>query len=278
MDYQIIVDSCGRIPKEYQDEHYSEVPLTLLFDNEEITDYENLSQEEVLKKMEENKSGVKTACPSPSAYLNKIGNALRVYIVTLSSKLSGSFNSANIAKKMYEEEHKTNTQIDVIDSKAAASGQILIALKIKELESLKLDYKTIVAKINEYIEEMHTYFVLENMDNLRKNGRLSNIKAKVASMLNIKPIMGSTPEGSIQQLGQQRGTKKALTAMVERLVKETDNLSEKVVAIIHVNNLPYAEYVRDLIKSMSNVKDVVITNASGLATVYAENGGIVVAC
>ena len=70
-----------------------------------------------------------------------------------------------------------------------------------------------------YIEEQHTYFVLENLDTLRKNGRLTGIKSLMASALNIKPVMGSTPEGTICQLGQARGVKKAIAKMAEHIVQ-----------------------------------------------------------
>ena len=104
-------------------------------------------------------------------------------------------------------------QIYVFNSRSASVGETLIAVRIRECEEEGLTFEQTVHCVEESIEGQHTYFVLENLDTLRKNGRLTGIKSIVASALNIKPVMGSTPEGTICQLGQARGIKKALVKM-----------------------------------------------------------------
>lgn len=144
---------------------------------------------------------------------NIIADAEHVYAVTLSAELSGSYNSAVLGKNLYEEEYGEK-DIYVFNSRSASVGETLIGLKIAECEEKGMSFQEVIETVESYIEEQHTYFVLETLDTLKKNGRLKGLKAVVATALNIKPVMGSTPEGSIQQLSQARGIKKGLAKMV----------------------------------------------------------------
>lgn len=151
------------------------------------------------------------------------GEAEHVYVVTLSGKLSGSYNSAELGRNLYEEEHPgENKQIYVFNSRSASIGETIIGLKVQEFEEAGLPFEEVVARTEEYISSMNTYFVLETLETLRKNGRLTNLKALIANTLNIKPVMGSTKEGMICQLGQARGMNKAL----EKMVQEYDRAHE----------------------------------------------------
>ena len=128
-----------------------------------------------------------------------------------------------------------------------------------------------------YIESQHTYFVCETLETLRKNGRLSGLKAVVATALNIKPAMGSTPQGEICQLGQARGIKKALAKMVEEVVKKAENPEEKTLAISHCNCKERAVMVKNLILEKIQPKNVVILDTAGISSMYASDGGVIVA-
>lgn len=150
-------------------------------------------------------------------------------MITLSSQLSGSYNSACLAKDLFLEDHE-DKKICVIDSKSASVGESLIGLYIASCEEAGMDFETVVENAGNYIENQHTFFVLETLETLRKAGRLSNLKAKLASTLNIKPIMGSTEEGSIQQLAQARGMNKALDRMVQSMMEVTKNCENRVLA------------------------------------------------
>ena len=124
---------------------------------------------------------------------------------------------------------------------------------------------------------MHTYFVLESLDNLRKNGRLSAVKALVATALNIKPVMGATDQGVIIQLGQARGMQKALRLMAETITAELENPEEKVLGLVHCNNPERAEYVKQELMKLVKVKDIIVLESSGVSTLYAAQGGIIIA-
>ena len=122
----------------------------------------------------------------------------------------------------------------------------------------------------------HRDFVLENLETLRKNGRLSNIKAFVASALKIKPVMNGTPEGTIVQLDQARGINKALVKMVDYVVENAKDSAEKVLAITHCNCASRAEIVKEEILKRIEVKDVVVLDTAGVSSMYANDGGIIV--
>ena len=203
MSYKIVVDSCCELPEELKkDSRFEIVPLTLIVgDVYEKEDNEDFDQKEFLEAVAACPTCPKSACPSPERYMKSYQtDAEHVYVVTLSAQLSGSYNSAVLGKNLYHENYG-DKDIYVVDSKSASCGETQVAFKIMELEEAGLNFTEIVEKIEEYVKGMNTYFVLDNLDTLRKNGRLSGVKALVASTLNIKPVMGAD-NGSIIQLGQ----------------------------------------------------------------------------
>ena len=220
MNYKIVLDSCGEIPENLkQDERFQSVPLGLEVGDYHIIDDENFNQAEFLMKVAQSPLCPKSSCPSPELFMEAYhkGEAEHVYVVTLSSHLSGSHNSAELGKQLYLEKYG-DKKIAVIDSESASCGETQIALKAMELEEAGLGFEEIVSALSAYRDEMKTYFVLDNLETLRKNGRLTGVKALVASTLSIKPVMGATG-GKIIQLGQAIGIKKALQKMVDMIVK-----------------------------------------------------------
>lgn len=276
MKYKIVLDSCGELTSEMKESgRFENVPLTIMVGEHRIIDDETFNQAEFLQLVAECPECPKSACPSPDRYMESYKcDAERVYVITLSAELSGSYNSAVLAKHLYEEEY-SDKQIYVFNSKSASVGETLIALKIAECEEAGLPFDQVICAAEAYIEEQNTYFVLENLDTLRKNGRLTGVKALVASALHIKPYMGSTPEGNIKQLGQARGIKKALTKMVNTFVEELRNPEQKIVAISHCNCLERAKEVKRMIEEKIQTKKIVLLNTNGISSTYANDGGII---
>lgn len=277
--YKIIIDSCGELPEELKiDGHFCNVPLEIEVDGYHITDDETFDQKDFLQRVKNCIHSPKSACPSPERYMNAFeGEAEHVYVITLSGKLSGSYNSAVLAAQLYNEEHEVDKQIHVFNSKSASIGETLIGLKVQEMEENGLAFEEVVEQVEEYISSMNTFFVLETLETLRKAGRLSNLKALVANTLNIKPVMGSTDEGMIQQLGQARGMKKALNKMVEDMLKVTKNCENRVLAIAHCNCPERAEFVKEAIEKVAKFKKIVIVNTAGVSSMYANDGGLIMA-
>ena len=277
MNYKIVVDSCCELPGKYKnDERFQSIPLGLEVGDYNILDDENFNQAEFLRKVAEYPKCPKSSCPSPERYMELFCcGAEHVYAVTLSAELSGSYNSAELGRKLYMEEYGEK-DIYVFNSRSASVGETLIALKIAECEEKGMSFPDVVRTVESYIESQNTYFVLETLDTLRKNGRLTGIKAVVATALNIKPVMGATPEGNICQLGQARGTKKALSKMADAIVENLKNSTERILAISHCNCRERAEQVKNMLVSRAGFKDVIVLDTAGISSMYASDGGIIV--
>lgn len=277
MSYKIIVDSCGELPENLKkDSRFVSVPLSMEVDEYMIIDDDSFDQADFLKKIKESPNSPKSSCPSPEKYMETFeGEEENIYVVTLSDKLSGSYNSAELGRKLYAEEHP-DKNIKIFNSKSASVGETLIAMKIEECEKAGMDFETVVSKVEEFIETQDTYFVLETLETLRKNGRLTGIKAFVASALNIKPVMGATPEGAIYQLDQARGMKKALIKMISVIETKTRNQEDKILGIAHCNCLERAESVKSEIQKRCNFKEIFIVDTAGISSMYANDGGIII--
>ena len=278
MKYKIIVDSCGELtPEMKQDERFASAALTLEVGADTIVDDDSFDQADFLRKVAAYPECPKSACPSPEVYQRGFeADAEHLYAVTLSAELSGSYNSAELGKSLTLEEHP-DKKIHVFNSKSASIGETLIALKIQECEEAGMEFEQVVETVDAYIESQHTYFVLENLETLRKNGRLSRVKALVASALKIKPVMGSTPEGSICQLDQARGMNKAIVKMVEHVGEKGINIHEKTVAITHCNCPERAKMLEEAIRERLNPAKIVVMDTAGVSSMYANDGGVIVA-
>lgn len=278
MSYKIVVDSCCELPEELKhDPRYEIVPLTLIVgDSYERLDDDGFDQKEFLRAVAECPVSPRSACPSPEKYMEAYRtDADHVYVVTLSSKLSGSYNSAVLGKNLYHETYGEK-QIYVVDSRSASCGETQIAMQIARWEDEGMGYEEVTEKIEKFTDGMHTYFVLDNLDTLRKNGRLSGVKALVASTLSIKPVMAGD-QGSIVQLGQSVGIKKALAKMVDHVVRDVVDAEKKCLMITHCNNPERANSVKEQILAKVKFKDVLIMDTAGISSMYANDGGVIVA-
>lgn len=277
MKYKMILDSCGEIPENFKtDERFQNVPLGLDVGDYHILDDENFNQAEFIEKVAQSPVCPKSSCPSPELFMEAYhkGEAEHVYCVTLSSHLSGSYNSAELGKQLFNEKYE-NVKVAVIDSLSASCGETQIALKAMEFEEAGFGFEEIVAKLEEYRDGMKTYFVLNNLETLRKNGRLTGVKALVASTLSIKPVMGAK-SGKILQHGQAIGIKKALQKMVDLIIKECINPEKKRLMITHCNCFERAQYVQKLLEEKVTFLEIKIMDTAGVSSMYANDGGIIV--
>jgi len=275
MAYKIIGDSCTDITEEMRQEGLvSLVPLTLTIEGEEFVDDETFDQKQFIEKMKKSQECPKSACPSPERYMKEFEGEEECYVVTLSSRLSGSYNSAVLAKNMYLEEHP-EANIEIVDSRSASCGQALLAMKIREMKEKGMHFEEVKKKITEFRENMETRFVLESLDNLRKNGRLSRMTFTICNVLNIRPVMRAD-DGEIVKVDQVRGHNKALLRMVEHIAADAKSALKETVVIAHCNNRERAELVKKEILKRVPFKKSFIVEMAGVATLYANDGGIIV--
>ena len=278
MSFHIVADSCCELTADMKKRGNIEIaPLTLEVGGESILDDETFDQKYFLKRVAECPECPKSACPSPDYFRKSFLNgAERCYAVTLSAQLSGSYNSAVLGANLAQEENE-DLKIHVFNSRSASIGETLIVKKIVECEEAGMSFERVVETVELYISTQHTYFVLENLETLRKNGRLSKVKALVASALKIKPVMGSTPEGDIVQLDQARGINKALMKMVDAVVNDAQHVETKTLAVSHCNCPERAEMVKEALLERLAVQDVFVLDTQGVSSMYANDGGIIIA-
>lgn len=277
MSYKIVVDSSCEFTKEYQgDPRFESIPFGLDVGDAHMIDDGSIDMTEFLAKIAACPTCPKSSCPSPERFMNAYNcDAEDIYVVTISGNLSGSYQSAEVGKQMYIETYGPKN-IHIVDSESASCGETKLALKLLELAESGMPFEEVAETIDKIRDEMNTYFVLDNLETLRKNGRLTGIKALVASTLNIKPVMGAE-KGIIIQHGQSIGTKKALAKMVDRLAEELKDGHTKTVYVANCNCPDRAIYVKKMIEEKIDCKEVIITKTAGLSSLYANDGGIIVA-
>lgn len=276
MSYKIVVDSCCELPEQYKkDARFQFVPLGLEVGEYRIMDDENFNQAEFLAQVAACPQCPKSSCPSPEKYMEAYQtDAENVFVVTLSSHLSGSYNSAVLGKNLYHEQFGEKN-IYVCDSESASCGETQYALKAMELQEKGLSFEETISELEAFREELKTYFILDNLETLRKNGRLSGVKAMVVSTLNIKPIMMGD-HGVIAQKSQAIGIKKAMAKLTEILAKEVPDSQDRTLMISHCNCPDRAEYMKNLLLSKMNFRDIIILDTAGISSMYANDGGIII--
>lgn len=277
MSFKVIVDSCCEMTGQMkQDPCFTKVPLTISCHGSTFVDDESFDQADLLWAMKQSKDAPATSCPAPQTYLDAYrSGAEDVYVVTLSALLSGSHNSAQQAKVLLEEDNP-EINVHVFNSCSAVCGETAIALKIKELAEAGLPFKKVVREVEQFIARMKTLFVLEDLENLRKNGRLTKLQAVVTGALRIKLFCHATPEGEIGKVGQALTVKQALQKMVEKAAADPDH-EGRPAFITHVNCMDRAFKVKEMLEQKCRFSGISITEAGGITTVYANDGGIVMA-
>ena len=280
MSYRIVVDSCCEIPEAYLgDEHFISVPLELQVGDLRIKDDETFDQLDFLAKVAACPECPRSSCPDPETYMKAYASDVeRIYVITLSSKLSGSYNSAVLAADLYEEEYEEEygpRKIHVIDSMTASAGETQIALKLLELESGNLTFEQIVPLIDAYRDSVSTYFVIDNLETFIKNGRIHGVKAAVATTLSVKPVLAGE-DGDIVQLGQALGMKKGINKMIEIINASGKDMSGRRIIISNCNCRDRAEYIASKLAVTYPNVEIIHEDMRGVSSLYANDGGVIV--
>lgn len=274
MEFKIVSDSGCNLTPELKKEFVVEtVPFFMTLGNTLYKDDENLEIEKFLKEMHEHKELPKSACPSPYDFIEKSEKGKINFIVTLSSKLSGSYNSALIARDMLNDK---GIEAHVFDSKSASAGQLLIVKKLRDLASNCQDKIEIIKKLEEFIKNLKTFFVLENFENLLKNGRMNKVTGLIASVMNIRLIMAGNEHGEIVLNSKVKGSHNSITKLAEIIGDNCKDTADRILAISHCNNNNIDTF-KKIIKEKYSFKDIIVTTTRGLTGMYANYGGIIIA-
>lgn len=280
MRYKIVVDSCCDLTPEMREwDNLEAVPLTLQIGDYIIPDDENFDQDDFIARMKANNGSAKSACPAPDAFKKAYeGEYDAVFALTITDKLSGTYNSALQGKMLYEEEYNDNKKIYVFNSLATSGIETIIAREIKKLGDDGKDFDEIVSYIDDYIIN-HTglYFCLDSLNALKQNGRLFALAAGLLEKINLK-LVCKAKDGNISPSGKDLTINRALVKMAKLIAQELEDkdLSDKTLIITHVCCEERAKFGASKIAEKAIFGNVEILRASGLNSLYASDGGIIV--
>lgn len=280
MSIQIIIDSCCDVtPALRRALRFEVASLTVRVGEQSFRDDETLSVPALLQAMKACKDSATSACPSPEEYASLMRRADQSVVVTLSSKLSGSYNAAMVARDMVLEEFPEK-RIHVFDSESASAGELRVALLLRQYIDGGMEFDEIVEKTPQFIAGMKTFFVLEDLSNLVKNGRISKVAGLMGTMLSIRPIMGENGHGEIIQLDKVRGTQTAMRRLVEIVAAHTSQFPQNTLTLVlSYCNCPQraAELKEKLLAASAALREVILVPTCGISTLYANDGGVVLA-
>lgn len=274
---RIVADSSCDLTKELKSQMpITLVPLTITVGEKHFKDDETLDVDQMLKYIESSPEVPRSACPSPQDFMDAFKEKGSVFVVTLTAALSGTYNSAVVAKDLFLKECEEKF-IHIFDSKGSSSKEVLIAMKIDELIKSGFSETDIVKEVDAYLQKMKYFFQLGSLDTMIKNGRISKLKGIIGGVLKIKPILCASTEGEVELYESVRSEKKSIQRLVEIVGEHCSDCSERILAISHCYALEKAEKIKAEIESKYNFKQVLIVPTKGLSSLYTSRGGITLA-
>ncbi|WP_347103324.1 DegV family protein [Streptococcus anginosus] len=274
MTWKIVADSgCDyrTIENLAVDTLFESVPLTIQVGNEIFIDNAQLNIDNMMEKMYTTSSASKSACPSPDDYMKAFIGASNIFVVTITGTLSGSYNSAQVAKRLYLEDHP-DVNIHIIDTLSAGGENDLIIKKLNLLIGQGLSYEEVIKEITTYQAKTKLLFVLSKVDNLVKNGRLSKLLGAVVGLLNIRMVGEASQDGKLELLQKARGAKKSLIAAFDELIKAGYTGGQIIIA--HRNNPKFCQQFSEMVRERFPQAVIEVIPTSGLCSFYAEENGL----
>ena len=274
MEWKIVVDTAcdfREIPNKAENVTYERVPFSLQIEDKVFVDTLDLDIDKMMEEMYASSEPARSACPSPEAYLAAYRGAKNVIVLTLTGGMSGSYNSAIIGEKMLKEENE-DVNIHIIDTLSAGGENDLYLLKINELIKEGLSFDEVVSEMKKYQENSKLIFVLEKVDNLVKNGRLNKLTAAVVGLLNMRMVGEASDEGTLHLLHKVRGEKKAVSTVVDEMIKAGYKGGRAVIT--HRNNESICKKIEDKLKEKFSNVEFIVVPTSGICSFYGEEGGM----
>ena len=270
MSFKIVTDSAADLIA-LDGVAFENVPLKINTTEREYVDTAELDVIGMLSDLKKYKGKSHSSCPNSQEYINAFGEAENIFCITITSGLSGSYNSAVTAAKMYCEEHPER-KVHVIDSLSTGAENALIVYKLRDLILEGKDFETVKSEIIAYHDNLRLIFALESMHNLANNGRVSHLAAKMAGILGIRAIGRASEIGTLEMICKSRGAKAAIADMVNQL--ELDGYKGGKIRIHHADNVDVAEALKAKILEKYQGAEIEVAYTRGLCSFYAEAGGI----
>ena len=252
---------------------FATVPLKIRVGEREFADNSALDVDAMIDAMHNYNGAATTACPSPEEWAEKFMQADDVLAITISSSLSGSYNSAMVAREMVLESHP-DKKIHVLDSLSTGGEMALAIWKANELVASGLSFDEVVREWEIWFQDRQVLFALASFDNLVKNGRLSRLAGFMAGVMNMRAVGRGSDDGKLEMLHKTRGETRTLAFILEEMDRR--GYQGTPVVISHCFNENAAHLLRHGIETKWSGADVTVLPCSGLTSFYAQDGGIIV--
>ena len=250
------------------------VPLHISTDDgSAFIDDAELDVGKMVEHLHSHKGRSYTACPSVAAWLEAFEGADTVYAVTITSGLSGSYNSAKVAADLYQQA-RPEASVHVFDSLSTGPEELLLLEKLRELVSAGLEFEEVIRRAEEYRAHTRLFFSLHSLHNLAQNGRIGKVTAAAVSVMNIRVIGTASPEGTLATIGKARGDKRAEVTILEQM-REAGYQGGKV-RITHVQNEEAAQDLAARLRFHYPEADIAVAVSGGLCSYYAEKGSLLI--
>ena len=272
MKIRIVADSSADLMTT-EDKSIVSVPLKIMTDEKEYIDNEELDIKAMTEDLASYKGKSGSACPGVGDWIDAFGDADWVFAITITSNLSGSYNSARVAKETYEGDYPER-RVYVIDSLSTGPEMQIIVEKLQELIQDGKNFDEICLSIQAYQKRTFLLFCLKSLTNLANNGRVSPAVAKIAGILGIHVIGRASEEGTLEQKDKVRGERKAIPSILSNM-KKMGYKGGKVI-IDHCFNENAAKQLKELIRMEFKHADIRIGTTKGLCSFYAEQGGLLI--
>lgn len=269
---RFIADSCSDL-LQIEGVDFVAVPLTISTDTSDYVDDQDLDIKGMLDDLATYKGKSGTACPSVERWLEAFEGADTIYIGTMTSTLSGTYNSALVAKDLYGQSHP-EVKIHVFDTLSAGPELRLLMEKLIELDQSGMEFEEVCKMGEDYMQKTRLFFALKSLHNLAQNGRVNKVVAAAAGVLGISVLGTASEEGTLEAVSKCRGDKKVIAGFLEEIGKA--GFTQGKIRINHVENLTLAEKLRDAILEKYSEAEIMIYEARGLCSYYAERGGMLV--
>ena len=251
---------------------FETVPFVMNIDGKDYVDNLSLSVPGMVDAMEA-ASASRSACPSPDAWSSAFEQADQIIAVTISGRLSGSFNSACVGKAMALENHPEK-KIEIIDSLSTGPKLVLIAQQALRQIQDRVSFEEVCASCRRLAAKGRTIFTLSSFHNLVQNGRVSKIAGFLAGKLGIRVIGVGSSEGEIQLKEIMRGEQRTLRRILKDM--EESGFAGGKIAISHCLNSSMADSLKQMILSRWSGADIEVLPTRGLDSYYAERSGLII--
>lgn len=275
---KLITDGSCDLSKEIIDSSKVEiVDLMVSFGDKSYSTRTDITIPQFYEMMRDSKELPKTSCPSPNQFLDAFDcEEDNIIVLCLTSKLSGIYNSAVLAKNMYEEEYGNKKRIEIIDSTTGSIGQALLVSKVGNMIDENKSMDDIVNAIEKLKHEVVFFGALHTLENAIKGGRINAIAGKIIGALNLKAIVHIT-EGLVKPIDKARGEKNSINKVIDYIKSNIDKTSKTKLAIGHANSPEKAIKVKEILENLHDFKEVHIMEVGPSMGVYTSEGAVLVA-